>query len=105
MESNPDLADKPGRAPLLQAALASMPYGFSIWDEAQRLILYNRRYLEMYNFPQASVRVGMTLREMSQLTFEVGNHPGFSPEELYAGFSQRLRATEDSKKILRGQKP
>ena len=90
--------------PLLQAALGSMPYGFSVWNLEQQLVLYNRRYLEVYGFPHERVRVGMTLRDMSRLTWELGNYPGYDPDEVYLELCQRLRAATDPDRPVRGQR-
>ena len=50
-------------AALLQAALGSMPYGFSVWGPDLRLILFNDTYLNLYQFDPDTVRTGMSLKE------------------------------------------
>jgi diguanylate cyclase (GGDEF)-like protein len=103
MPSPPEPGTSHGGDPLLQAALSSMPYGFSVWDEDWRLALYNQAYLDLYGFAEPDVHVGMSLREMGELTIRVGNHPGFTPEEICAHFAMRLRAAEPGK-VFRSQK-
>ena len=77
----------------LDAALDSMPYGFSVWDADCRMVLFNRRYAEIYDMPLAELRIGMTLREVCEVTVAAGNHPGATVDELYAAYRERLRET------------
>jgi diguanylate cyclase (GGDEF)-like protein len=81
--------DEAGDA-LLHAALSSMPYGFSIWDDALRLVLWNQNYLDLYGFDPAQVRAGMSLHDIVTLTTSVGNHAGATADELYAIYSPRF---------------
>jgi diguanylate cyclase (GGDEF)-like protein len=101
----PDPTGTRTRDPLLEAALGSMPYGFSIWNEERRLVLYNRQYLDMYGFPEDRVWIGMGLRDMAALTRDVDNHPGFSIEELAATYARRLRAAGDPGKVVHSRQP
>src|SRR5688572_2002495 len=103
MRTAPDEVEVSGDQ-LLDAVLGSMPHGVSIWDEDWRLKLFNQRYLDIYGYTEDDVHVGMTLKGMSQLTVATGNHPGFSAEEMYAQFSQRLRGLEPGK-VVRSQLP
>ena len=79
----------------LDVALASMPYGFSIWDDQYRLVLFNRRYAEIYAMPLEQIRVGMTLREVCVLTVGAGNHPDTTVDELFDTYRDRLLAVVD----------
>jgi PAS domain-containing protein len=101
---SPQIDGGSGADPLLRAALGSMPYGFSVWNEIRQLLLYNQHYLDMYAFKAEQVRVGMSLMEMCRLTTGIGNHPGMSPEELYAVYDQRLNDSTDPQKPVRAQK-
>ena len=91
--------------PLLTAALASMPYGFSIWGEDKRLILFNQPYLDMYRFPPERVRLGMSLLELCTLSIEIGNHSGMTAEDLHALYLQRMAQCNDPALPVRSQKP
>ncbi|MEO5806133.1 PAS-domain containing protein [Devosia sp.] len=95
----------PAGDPLLTAALASMPYGFSIWSEDRRLILFNQHYLDMYRFPSERVRVGMSLLDICKLTVELGNHPDMTVETLHALYLQRQDQCSNPAIPLRSQKP
>ncbi len=82
-----------GEAAMLNAALESMPYGFSIWDADHRLLLWNQRYLDIYDLPGACFYKGMPLVEVCHLTIAAGNHPDASAETLHALYASRLDDT------------
>jgi diguanylate cyclase (GGDEF)-like protein len=63
------------------AAINNMSEGLCFFDGAQRLIVCNRRYLEMYDLDPARVRPGTTLREIIDMRFESGSCPDMSREE------------------------
>lgn len=71
-------------AQLLNAALESMTYGFSIWDENLQLTRYNDQYLRMHGWDRTRIHLGMTLRELCVVSIAAGNHPGLSIEDVYA---------------------
>ncbi|HEV7277930.1 MAG TPA: PAS-domain containing protein [Devosiaceae bacterium] len=89
---------------VLRAALGSMPYGFSIWGEDRRLVLWNQHYEQMYRYPPGALQVGLSLFEICELTVAVGNHPGFTPERLHAIYQQRLDEASDPLSPLQAQK-
>ena len=84
---------------LLQAALASMPYGFSVWDEALQLVLFNRAYVEMYRLPPERIRSGMTLRDMAQITADMGSHGAMPVDEIFARYRARF-AEREMRKVV-----
>ena len=49
---------------LLATALNNMTQGIVMFDRAERLLVCNDRYLEMYGFSRAQVRPGCTLRQI-----------------------------------------
>jgi diguanylate cyclase (GGDEF)-like protein len=78
---------------LLGAALGSMPYGFSVWNEDLKLLLFNQHYVDMYGFDASELRAGMTLRDVCELTIGIGNHPGVSADDLFKTYSARFDET------------
>jgi PAS domain-containing protein len=62
-------------------ALNNMSQGLCFFDGAQRLIVCNSRYIEMYDLPPDRVHPGITLREVVDLRFEVGSFPTMSRED------------------------
>ena len=56
-----------------EAAIENMSQGLCFFDGAQRLIVSNRRYAELYDLPPDRVRPGVTLREIIDLRFAAGS--------------------------------
>ncbi len=77
---------------LLDAALETIPYGFCVWSSTFTLVMWNRHYLDIYGFPADRVRAGMALEEVVQLSGELGNHPGQTPQQFLAAYKKELRA-------------
>ena len=46
---------------LHEAALDSMAHGLCMVDAEQRLVLFNQRFLEMYDLAPEAVRIGMPI--------------------------------------------
>jgi len=76
---------------LLHAALASMPYGFTIWNEQMRLVLWNDTYLEMYHLPREKVRAGLTLFDVAEVSAATGDHGDMPIEEIHALYLERFQ--------------
>ena len=93
-----------GSDTLLKAVLSSMPYGFSIWGEDLRLVLFNETYRALYRFSPDDLRVGMSLREVCDVTVALGNHPDVTAEQLFATYEQRLRDCTDPSRPIKAQK-
>jgi len=79
----------------LDASLESMPYGFAIWGEDFRLILFNRRYLEIYGLPPERVAKGISLLDLCEISIAAGNHTGTSSDELYRDYRARMTRVEN----------
>jgi diguanylate cyclase (GGDEF)-like protein len=77
---------------LLHAALASMPYGFTVWNEQLRLVLWNATYLDMYHLPARRIHAGMTLREIAEVSAATGDHGALSTDEIHALYLKRFTA-------------
>ena len=58
--------------------------GLCVYDGQRRLLLWNRRYQEMYRLDPADLRVGMTLPEVVDLRFAAGTGPDMTPTEYVA---------------------
>jgi diguanylate cyclase (GGDEF)-like protein len=96
--------DRTAGDPLLRAVLDCAPQGFSLWDLDHRLAVFNQPYLDLYRFPAGSVRLGMSLREICDLTVSVGNHPDVTADELLTIYEHRLAAAQGSPEPLRAEK-
>ncbi|MBV8835196.1 MAG: PAS-domain containing protein [Alphaproteobacteria bacterium] len=62
-------------------AINNMVQGLCFFDKAQRLIVSNKRYVEMYRLDPARVVPGVTLREIVDLRFAAGTFPDMSAED------------------------
>jgi diguanylate cyclase (GGDEF)-like protein/PAS domain S-box-containing protein len=62
-------------------ALNNMSQGLCFFDGEQRLIVCNRRYVDMYDLPHENVKPGTLLREIVDLRFAAGSHPAMTREE------------------------
>ncbi len=62
-------------------ALNNMSQGLCFFDGEQRLIVWNRRYTEIYDLPPDSLRTGMLLKEIIDLRYAAGSAPAMTKEE------------------------
>ena len=66
------------------AALNNMVQGLCMFDAEQRLIVCNRRYLEMYGFSPDVVKPGITLRAIMEYSVSLGNYTKEEGEKAIA---------------------
>ena len=57
----------------LDIALGNMTQGLTVYDARQRLMLWNRRYAELYGLPNGSLHHGMPLKNIMELSVKLGN--------------------------------
>jgi diguanylate cyclase (GGDEF)-like protein/PAS domain S-box-containing protein len=60
----------------LDAAIDNMPQGLLLFDASQRIVVCNRRYIEMYGLSPAVVKPGCTFRELIRHRKETGSFAG-----------------------------
>ena len=77
-----------------------MSQGLCFFDGQQRLIVCNRRYVDMYDLPPDSVRAGMSLREIVTLRFEAGSHPAMTEDEYLAWRDQLVVSEEQHDSVV-----
>ena len=65
------------------AALESLSIGVCVIDAEQRIVLFNARYVEMYDLDPHEVRVGRTMLELLRHSATRGNFPGTQLDEYY----------------------
>ena len=63
------------------AALQNMSQGLCMFDAAQRILVVNERYREIYDLPEELIRPGTTLKEILEYRAEHGNFRGTTPAE------------------------
>jgi signal transduction histidine kinase/Na+/proline symporter/CheY-like chemotaxis protein len=61
---------------VLEAALQNMSQGISVVDAQLRLVAWNRRYAELFGFPDSLLRVGTPVAELSAWTLQRMSHKG-----------------------------
>jgi diguanylate cyclase (GGDEF)-like protein len=66
------------------AALNNMSEGLCFFDGTQKLIVCNKRYVEMYGLDPARIQPGISLREIIDMRFEAGTCPAMSAEQYHA---------------------
>jgi diguanylate cyclase (GGDEF)-like protein/PAS domain S-box-containing protein len=74
-------------------ALNNMSQGVCFFDAEERLLVCNRRYLDMYNLPPGSVRPGMRFGEIIEQFFAAGSFPAMSPDD-YLDWRRRIATAE-----------
>ena len=67
-------------------ALTNMVQGVCMFDKDQKLIVVNKRYLEIYGFAADVVKPGITLREIMHYSVSLGN---YTAEEADRALAQR----------------
>jgi signal transduction histidine kinase len=77
----------------LDIALDFMSQGLCLFDADQRLIICNRRYLEIYNFSPDVVKPGIKLIEIMEYSVSIGNYPT-AEEGQKALANRRNQATQ-----------
>ncbi|MHC8367882.1 hybrid sensor histidine kinase/response regulator [Pseudomonas sp. ZT5P21] len=57
---------------LLQGAIENITQGISVVDQSLRLVAWNRRYLELFNYPDGLIRVGRPIADIIRYNAERG---------------------------------
>ena len=74
----------------LDAALDSMSYGFCLFDDEFRLVLWNECFIDLYGLDRNGVAAGMTLVEVFMASIAAGNHQGWTAAEMAVRERARL---------------
>ncbi len=64
------------------AALANMSHGLCMFDSKRRLLVWNRRFCEIYKLPPEALSPGTTIRNLVELSVARGNHQDRSVNDL-----------------------
>src|ERR1700681_3765336 len=79
------LREEHGRATQIQerfdTVLNNMSQGLCFFDGDQRLIVCNRRYIDMYDLPPEGVGPGTLLSEIVELRFKAGSFPAMTKDK------------------------
>lgn len=61
---------------VLEAALQNMSQGISVVDREQRLVAWNRRYVELFGFPEELLHVGRPIADLTRWALQRMPHRG-----------------------------
>lgn len=83
-----------------ETAIERMSHGVCFFDGAQRLILANRRYADLYNLPPDSIQPGMSLRDVTELRIRAGSCPQMTTEEYLIWRTEVAMRNEPSETVV-----
>ncbi len=72
---------------LLEAALENMSQGISVVDRDLHLVAWNRRYAELFGYPQSLLRIGVPVAELVRYNLR----HGWSADSIEEDVEKRLR--------------
>ncbi|MFY0022223.1 PAS-domain containing protein, partial [Acinetobacter baumannii] len=76
---------------LFDATLDSMAQGLCVFDQDLRVVVRNRRYLELYGLDADNCKPGTPLIDLMRLSVAHGVHrPGYDADVVMADFKSRL---------------
>jgi PAS domain S-box-containing protein len=77
---------------LLQATMENVSQGIAVADAGQRIVAWNRRYLEMFDYPESMVYVGRPVADLIRWNAERGEFGGRDPEPEIAKRISHMKA-------------
>ncbi len=83
----------------LSIAVEHMPQGLVLFDGAERMVLCNKRYIEMYGLPPDVVKPGITLRQLLQLRIGTGTF-STEPEKYRADLLGALQHRRTIRNVI-----
>jgi diguanylate cyclase (GGDEF)-like protein len=83
------------QAPDYEKVLDSLSLGVCLFDDQQRLILCNQRWVEMYRLPPAQTRPGVTLREIVEARVVAGTCP--TDADAYLSLCAEIGSGDEAK--------
>lgn len=78
---------------ILKVALDTIPEGFVVYDDHDRLVICNEAYRRIYALSAPAIREGSSFEEILRYGLSRGQYPqaGYTPEERQRWLMQRLR--------------
>jgi diguanylate cyclase (GGDEF)-like protein len=84
----------------LQAAISNMPVGLCMFDRAEKLIICNSKYAEMYRLPPELTKPGTTLAEIFSTRIMNGVFPRTDAAEFKAEIAAHIASNERTLKLV-----
>jgi diguanylate cyclase (GGDEF)-like protein len=91
------------QAERLEAALANMSQGLSMFDDEQRLLICNARYLEIYRLSPEEAKPGTSLRQLVELRIARGLYGGSDPAAYLRELSEPFRTAPTRREMSDGR--
>ena len=66
-----------------EQAVTNMSHGICLYDAQDRLQLVNEQFCRIYNQPMATLRIGMSFRDMLANSIAIGNYPGQTTDQVW----------------------
>ncbi len=79
---------------LLQSTIENIDQGISVVDQQMRLVAWNRRYLEMFEYPQGLVCIGRPAVEIFNYNAKMGE---YGPGDIAAHVAKRIAILQSGK--------
>ena len=73
-------------------ALANMSHGLCMFDSTRRLVVWNRRFCEIYKVAPEALSSGITIRDLIELIAASGNYPDETVNHLVAEIEARMES-------------
>jgi diguanylate cyclase (GGDEF)-like protein len=86
-------ADSNAQNLLFDAALNNMSHGLLMYDDDARLVIYNRRFLELYGLTDEAIKRGMTLQAQLEVRLANNTFDG-DPAEFATWLIAKIKAGE-----------
>jgi len=67
---------------LLQSAIENISLGVSVVNHQQQLVVWNRRYLELFSYPKGYVRAGRPMQDLMRYNLTSANLPARRIDEI-----------------------
>jgi diguanylate cyclase (GGDEF)-like protein len=82
-----------------QAVLSNITQGVCLFDGEKRLLVWNRRYAEIYSLPSKAIRVGCSPEEIIGYRFASGSVPDMSISDYLASANQLVAEKQSSDNV------
>ncbi|WP_166265031.1 hybrid sensor histidine kinase/response regulator [Marinobacter caseinilyticus] len=67
---------------LLQSAIENVSLGVSVVNHQQQLVVWNRRYLELFSYPRGFVRAGRAVEDLMRYSLTTANLPSRKVDDI-----------------------
>ncbi|WP_372956408.1 NahK/ErcS family hybrid sensor histidine kinase/response regulator [Marinobacter sp.] len=76
---------------LLQSAIENISLGVSVVNHQQQLVVWNRRYLELFSYPKGYVRAGRPMQDLMRYNLTSANLPARRIDEIISDRCEAMK--------------